>query len=418
MKRILYIAPHSFPIKSSEAICNSKVAYMLAESGYVVDVFSCDDSSTYPTDVDYNKRLSSSKNINIYSVKPRYILLKKDKLYRIFLNIIYNLSIFLITGYFYNGISIPYLIYKRVCKHIKDNNIRYDAVITRGFSTDLVGILMSKRFCVKWIANWNDPFPLQRFPAPYGQGYKAKLPYFQEKVIRDIQKYATLHTFPNNRLRDYMLKCFPFINLEQTMIIPHMALSSLMPRNILKEKNQLKIVHCGYLKKPRDPELFLRALSIVKAYDKYSDLDFIFYLVGSYDDTVSDLIKDLGLSRNIVLIGSLNYKESMEFIAKCDLALIIEAQCEEGIYLPTKVVDSLQSSLPILCISPNPGVLKDIISNYKVGYYADNTSIDEITNILDKVFADYKAGSLPKISKSVIPYVFEDSIVKQYLSIL
>lgn len=38
MKRILYIAPHSFPIKSSESICNSKVAYVLASMGYQIDV--------------------------------------------------------------------------------------------------------------------------------------------------------------------------------------------------------------------------------------------------------------------------------------------------------------------------------------------------------------------------------------------
>ena len=259
---------------------------------------------------------------------------------------------------------------------------------------------------------------VQRFPQPYGQGYDAKLHYFQEKVLKDIQKYASLHTFPNNRLRDYMLKCFPLINVEQTMVIPHMAMSFLVPSNSIKDNKRLKIVHCGYLKNPRNPDLFLKALAMVRSYAKYSNLDFILYLVGSYDESVKDLVKHLGLEGNIGLIGSLNYKESMEFITKCDVALIIEAQCEDGIYLPTKVVDSLQCSLPILCISPNPGVLKDIITKYKVGYYADNTSLDEITKTLDDVFADYITDSLPKVSKSVIPFVFEDSIVKQYLSIL
>ena len=50
MKRILFIAPHAFPIKSSESICNSKVAQSLAEAGYKVDVFTCKDNSAYPSD--------------------------------------------------------------------------------------------------------------------------------------------------------------------------------------------------------------------------------------------------------------------------------------------------------------------------------------------------------------------------------
>lgn len=95
MKRILFVAPHSFPIKSSEAICNSKVAHVLAEAGYHVDVFSCSDESTYPGDTEYNDILSSSKRLNIYSITPKYIISRKDKLYRTFINILYNLWILL-----------------------------------------------------------------------------------------------------------------------------------------------------------------------------------------------------------------------------------------------------------------------------------------------------------------------------------
>ena len=50
MKRILFIAPESFPVMSSESICNSKVAYVLASAGYKVDVYTCDDRDTYPED--------------------------------------------------------------------------------------------------------------------------------------------------------------------------------------------------------------------------------------------------------------------------------------------------------------------------------------------------------------------------------
>lgn len=418
MKRILFVAPHSFPIKSSESICNSKVAYILARNGYKVDVFSCYNNSTYPYDEEYNEKLSNADNLKIYTIEPKYIIRRKDNLINLFINVVYNFWIWITTGYFYNGISVPFLLYKTIRRHIKKNNLKYDVIITRGFHTDIVGVLFAKRFRIRWIANWNDPFPLLRFPAPYGEGYDAKLPYFQEKVIRDIQRYASLHTFPNNRLRDYMLKCFPNVSFENTVVIPHMALSTLHTPSAVKCQNRLKIVHCGYLKKPRDPELFIKALAKLKSYKKYKDLDFICYIIGLYDDSVKELVKTLGLDKNIELIGSLNYKDSMDFISKCDIALVVEAQCEEGIYLPTKVIDSIQCNLPLLCVSPREGVLHDMINQYNIGYFADNTSDDEITKAIDNAFSDYLSNSLPQVDCKIIPEVFENHILKQYQEIL
>ncbi len=76
-------------------------------------------------------------------------------------------------------------------------------MITRGFLTDVVGITLKKKYGVTWIANWNDPFPLKRFPAPYGQGYDAKLPFFENRVYEAIQKicgYTHVSKFSTQRL--------------------------------------------------------------------------------------------------------------------------------------------------------------------------------------------------------------------------
>ena len=69
MKHILFIAPHSFPIKSSESICNSKVAYALASAGYVVDVYCSAQKSTYIEESEITKKLSNHPNINIFSIE-------------------------------------------------------------------------------------------------------------------------------------------------------------------------------------------------------------------------------------------------------------------------------------------------------------------------------------------------------------
>lgn len=269
MKHILFIAPHSYPIKSSESICNSKVAYTLANAGYKVDVYTCDDASTYPADSVLDKQLRESENLRITTINPDYAILRRDPLDKILKAIAYNAKILLRTGYFYNGIATSYLILQQIKKDIKKGLLLdCDTVITRGYNTDLVGIYLSKNLGYKWIANWNDPFPMAKFPKPYGTGPNTKLPYFEQKIYDDIQRYVTVHTFPSNRLRNYMLKCFKKVNREQTEVIPHMALSLLTPPK-KGEHNILKMVHCGNAKHPRSPELFLRALSVVLKEDRY-----------------------------------------------------------------------------------------------------------------------------------------------------
>mgnify|MGYP000153964207 FL=1 len=418
MKHILFIAPHSYPIKSSESICNSKVAYILANAGYKVDVYTCDDTSTYPADAVLDKQLRESENLRITTIKPDYSILRRDPLGKILKSIAYNVKILLETGYFYNGIATSYLILQQIKKDIKKGLLKdCDTVITRGYNTDLVGIYLSKYLGYKWIANWNDPFPMAKFPRPYGTGPNTRLPYFEQKIYDDIQRYVTIHTFPNNRLRNYMLKCFKKVNQEQTEVIPHMALSLLSPTK-KEEHNILKMVHCGNAKYPRSPELFLRALSVVLKEDRYYNTSVECYFIGGVDSYVPCLVEELGLSKVVKLLPGMNYKNATSFVSSCDISLIIEAQCEEGIYLPTKVVDSFQSGVPIFAISPQIGVLKDYTSNYNVGYYADNTSVNDITRCIRNILEDYRTRNLPIVNKGACEIVFEDAILNIYKRII
>lgn len=415
MKRILFIAPHCYPIKSSESICNSKVAYSLAESGYLVDVFTCEDLSTYPADEDINSKLAVSENLNIYTISETKLVNRNSSKTDIFKSLLSYAYILLRTGYYCYGIDVQYKIIKAVEKHIKKQGLSYDVMITRGFFTDYVGVYISKKYGIKWIANWNDPFPANRFPYPYGDGYDAKLSYFQERLLKKVQKQASLHTFPSRRLRDYMLKCFPLITKEQTAVIPHMAHSLLEQPTIRKNEGILRMVHSGSVNKPRCPKLFLKALSEVI---KEKDIKIECIFIGGYDNNINQMVAEYELEGVVKFVSPLPYAESLKYISTAHVSLIIEAICEEGIYLPTKMVDAVQTSLPVFCVSPSVGTLRDVVEEYHVGYVADNTDVDSICDSLYHLINDFKEDKLPVVNKENVPYFFEDSIVGQYAKIL
>ena len=402
MKRILYIAPHSFPIKSSESICNSKVAYVLASMGYQIDVFACSDSSTYPKDSKIDQFLQEVPSMRIFTVRP-----SKKNFYRtasITSNlkcVPHNLKVFFKTGFYYNGISTPFAVLQAIEDLIKsEGGFHYDVMITRGFLTDVVGITLKKKYGVTWIANWNDPFPLKRFPAPYGQGYDAKLPFFENRVYEAIQKYADIHTFPSSRLRDYMLKCFTHVKKENTRVIHHMAHSELT--QFFNKKNAsesiLKIVSCGSVGVPRKPEVFLKALSIAL---KEVNVKLKLFFVGFYSDSLKSLSKELRLSDIVEFIPPKRYSECMDLISSCDVSLIIETTCEEGIYLPTKCVDAFQCSKPIFCVSPKIGTLRDIVEKFHVGYISDIDNIDDVVSQIKRMLNDHLQHQLPVANKKI-----------------
>lgn len=421
MKRILFIAPEAFPVKTSESICNSKVAHSLAEAGYKVDVFTCSDMTTYPQDNDVDSFLRTSPNLTIYHIESKCIISKQYSLWKNFKNGLKNLGILLKTGYWYNGISVPYGIVSAIEKRIKElGEMPYDIMITRGFYTDYVGIYMSKKYGIKWIANWNDPFPVKRFPAPYGKGYDAKLPFFENRIYRAIQKYANLHTFPSERLRKYMLKCFTHIKESQTMVIPHMAHSKLLPivMGSKIEDGVFKIVHCGSVGKPRNPEIFIKGLSQMVFENNLTEKDIKCFFVGNYDANLADIVKVNNLETIVELLPPKGYTDSLTFISSCDMALIIEAVCEEGIYLPTKFVDSIQCGLPVFCVSPLPGTLNDMVQKFNIGYCAHNCSIEEVKNNLKCSYEDFLNKELPMIDENKMGYFFEKNIVSLFASVI
>lgn len=419
MKKILYIAPHSFPIKSSESICNSKVAHVLASCGYKIDVFACSDPSTYPEDSRIDSFLKDSPNMRIYTVRPsRNNFYSSASVITNLKCVPHNLKILFKTGYFYNGISTPFAILQAIEELIKREGFHYDVIITRGFHTDIIGISLKKKYGVKWIANWNDPFPLKRFPAPYGQGYDAKLPYFENRVYEAIQQYADIHTFPSDRLRNYMLKCFKNVSKENTRVIHHMAHSGLT-QFFTKPKSDdgiLKLVSCGSVGKPRKPEVFLKALA--EALECFRDVQVKCYFVGYYDENLKLLVDTLSLDNIVEFVPPKNYSDCMSFISQCGMSLIIETTCEEGIYLPTKVVDAVQCELPIFCVSPRVGTLRDIVSGLRIGYASDIDNLIDIKENIINMLRDYKDAKLPMSNKELAPVFFEDYIASQYQELI
>jgi glycosyltransferase involved in cell wall biosynthesis len=139
-------------------------------------------------------------------------------------------------------------------------------------------------------------------------------------------------------------------------------------------------------------------------------------LIGIDEVKTIELAKKHGIASNVELLGILNYKACREVMLKSDVLTVIEAPCEEGIFLPSKFVDYVEAGRPILAISPKSSTLNDILSSKGGGIAVDRNSADEIYKSLCDLYSSWELGVLDaKYSSSCLYHIFSsETIVAKY----
>lgn len=398
MKRILMIAPSSYPVTSAECIVNIKLLQAMSRNGqFEIDLVSKDlHWHDYPSD-SLEKLGVRVRNCHIVSVDNRITV---RAVWQHFLCLVRFGIVF--KGTHWNAAAFPI-----VRKLVREN--RYDYVLTKNESSFLLGYWLKKRTGLKWVATWNDPYPKSLYPDAYLKYWDIRPHRVDGRVIDIMRRYADVHIFPNSRLRDYMIGKIK-ADAADAVVVPHVVLSSsVLPR---RNNGVLRIIHSGNINYPRDPELFLTALK--RLTDTVPDVRIELSILGVTGNDLNEKISRHGLTDYVRTIPPVSYGESIAMLADYDVALIVEADCREGIFLPTKVSDFMQSGIPIFAVSPAIGVMNDLYSGGKIPYFALNTDSDDIFQSLKKLYGDYLNGSIPSNS---IPEPFtEESVINQYLS--
>lgn len=392
------IAPSSYPVFGAEAIVNIKLLKAMTDSSYFeIDLISKRSKwADYPSD--------SLKDLG---VKVNSIHIEEVDNSHSFNTLWLHFKSLLIFGSVFKGSHWAVKVLPRIYSLVSKN--KYDYILTKNAPSLLLGFYVKKKFGVKWIATWNDPYPVIKYPAPYGNGCDAELNLL-DKLQLNIMRYADMHIFPNVRLRDFMLK-YLGIPVTKTIIIPHVVNGNHDPRILHKERRpKLRLIHSGNILPPRSPQNLVKSINQLED-DILNDIRITILGVKQPTDFIDSTIK----SEVFEFLPPVTYSKSIKILNEFDVAIIVEAPCEEGIFLPTKVSDFMQSGIPIWAISPKKGVLNDLYNNGHIPYFSDITDVESIKRTLLNIYKDFKSNS---IGKNNIPMEYtENVIVGQYLSL-
>lgn len=386
--KILFIAASCYPIDGAEANVNAKVLKALCDAGCEVDILSRKSlkSLCYPKSTD-----------DYYFGKVRNIIevewyIKKD-----FKRIWNHLKVLIKTGYTYIWGDWAYPAIIESEKLIKKNN--YDYIYSFNAPSEVVALYLHKKYGIKWVATWNDPYCWNKYPAPYGNGQDGKVSYFRRKLIRDIGKNVHMNIFPSERLRDYMMGYMSNFDKEKSAICPHLVMPEATYSDAyVLQGETLRILHAGALGKERNPLTFLKGLKLFLDINKEAKIELD--LLGVFERTdgseALDFIENNKLGNFIKFLKPVTYSESLSLISQFDACLLIEAPCQEGIFLPSKVADYMQLNKPIIAVSPALGTLNDMYQKGEIGYFADVRNPEDIATALCDLYSDFTSGCLKK----------------------
>ena len=395
-KRILMLAPHSFPVTGAEAIVNINLLRVLTQSGeFEIDLISRKRYTIYP-----------SASLDSYGVTLKSInVIKTNRILSI------QTIWLLVRAFFHFGFISRECLWAEKAMNITEEKVLandYDYVVTKNSPSFLLGWYLKKKYGLKWVASWNDPLPVSKYPFPYGNGLEFKEGIVGRRIIQMMQ-CADIHIFPCDRLRRYM-QSYLKVDDDKCLTVAHVC-SYNMVRRQTTHGDTLRMIHAGNLLWPRDPNFFLQALAAVLK--KYPELKIHLTIVGKLPSALDKMIEQYGLKDYVKVIPSIEYKKSLEMMADYDVAVIMEAPVKEGIFLPTKVGEYVNMGIPVFAISPDVGTLNDLFQHQVIGYFASVNSVDRIEEEICKIYRDFKWNDL-KMSRAEIPYSNPSYIIEQY----
>lgn len=278
--------------------------------------------------------------------------------------------------------SVTYL-----SNYLKENSV--DVIITTGppHSMHLIGMELQKRFSVKWIADFRDPWT--------SIGYHKELKLSKSAAL----KHKTLEKLVLNTAdciitTSYTTKKeFEQITLKPIHVITNGYDVETITKPALDEK--FTISHIGSLLSKRNPRILWKALKVILKENEQFRNDFQLQLIGKVSPEIIDTITEFKLDSYLNLVGYVSHTDALLYQRSSQVLLLIEIDSYEtqGI-IPGKLFEYMSAERPILAIGPEESDIAKILKDTNTGSYFNYDNLEEVKDYILKCYDFYLNKSL------------------------
>lgn len=278
--------------------------------------------------------------------------------------------------------SVDYL-----SNYIKTNAV--DVIITTGppHSMHLIGLELQKRFAVKWIADFRDPW------TSIGYHKELKLTDNSAQKHKDLEKEVL--TKADTILTTSFTTKQEFAEITQQPI--HVITNGYDIETIEKPALSTKftISHIGSLLTKRNPRILWKALKEILKENKQFRNDFQLQLVGKVSSEIIDTIKEFKLDMYLNVIGYVSHTEALKYQRSSQVLLLIEIDSYETIgIIPGKLFEYMAAERPILAIGPVESDVERIIKDTNAGKYFNYDHLEEVKQYILDCYQKYQQNDL------------------------
>lgn len=380
--RVLCLSPFFPPSGDSESFCGGKMVLALSGEGVDVTVFHMDSTHLFPADSSARWTELRSRSHLIAESAP------KGRVASALWALRFRLPA-------YARWVKPAL----ACAVQAHREKAFDLVYSRSlpFFAHVAGFWIARKLRLPWIANLNDPWDLHHFPKSRDRLVPSLYTRMSDYWLRKVLACADAVTFPSRRLALFTAR-LPECRARME-VIPHVSAVSNSPKKL----PGFTLVHAGKL---GAREITGRSsLALLNGFKRFlgtrpegaEEARLVF--VGAPDPETEKAVEQMGLQNVVVLTGRVNYDASLDWIAGASACILIEGGMQEGLYLPSKMVDYLAAGKPVLALSPKVGTIRDMSTDSAVMPVEQDDDCG-IAYAIGLLFRAYAAGDLQRLAPS------------------
>jgi len=226
-----------------------------------------------------------------------------------------------------------------------------------------VGLYLKGNKEIPLLWRCDDPYPPYNYPSAPGWKPPSKHKEFENEWLKSNLDKITAISAPNEMLAQWMVEKLSF--KKRCVVWPHYGgtitneLDYQKSVKVKLDQQCLNIAYLGRLSDNRNPEPLLEA---IKTHNGDS-LSIILHVFGSIHKNWVKAINAGVKSGYVKKYGEVNYKESLVIMKEFDALLLIEANFECGIFLPSKFCDYISVKKPMLIATSKNSVVEKIVGH-------------------------------------------------------
>lgn len=288
--------------------------------------------------------------------------------------------------------------FREACSIIENEKIDTALVTSPPHSAQLVGLLLKKKYKIKWIADFRDPWTdIYYYDAFSHLSFARKKDLKYEKdVLTSADRIITV----SKDVKKLLAAKIPDIGDNKISIIPNgYDDEDFENKNTSVNGNEFIITYTGTLADSYNPSVFFHALK--KVISNNQDAKIKLRFIGNPAGTLIEEIRNISLSDNLELVPTVPHDKSVEYLLNSSALLLVipEIKNDKGI-LTGKLFEYLAARKPIICIGPEDGDAAEIINECKAGKTFGRKSDKNLTCYLEQLLNDWRSGKDTNISNS------------------